>query len=330
MQLYCKVLRFTLRPPHQVTEINAQLEGSEGNAERHWLSNFEAPKERRLSELPFLAYFVYGVAEEASNLADVKARLSSRSNAITEVRSVLLSTLEVILDAGLIFQFVRVVHRLGYRGEIWKAHRNGTCKPLGEKRRKAWEYAIRPALQTIIEKVESVRTPSWQRDPQRYPPVLPNTFELRLWLLPYPADNEASVLNTFEHRVEQCRTFAEAIAAEISRLIATRLPWNREMEELKNLDQICTPSIQLLTAASLGSLKFDDSLELRCHCIDIAAKLISVIDLHETQHNDELDRALQNAQQTVLDGAKATSNGSETRRKTCCIPMVLIAFTTLR
>lgn len=49
-----------------------------------------------------------------------------------------------------------------------------------------WRQNTKPVLEKVIADVESYRhSPAWQSNPKRSPTVLPRTFHLELWLLPY-------------------------------------------------------------------------------------------------------------------------------------------------
>lgn len=52
-----------------------------------------------------------------------------------------------------------------------------------EQDREAWLTNGKPVILHIINRINALRTPAWQRDGNRQPAVLPPTFGLRLWLL---------------------------------------------------------------------------------------------------------------------------------------------------
>jgi hypothetical protein len=51
-----------------------------------------------------------------------------------------------------------------------------------------WQTYCKPLIQYMIERIETTRTPGWQCNPLRRPARLPDTFQLRLWLLTYVPD----------------------------------------------------------------------------------------------------------------------------------------------
>ncbi|EFQ87911.1 hypothetical protein PTT_16408 [Pyrenophora teres f. teres 0-1] len=97
-----------------------------------------------------------------------------------------------------------------------------------------WAASGKPIVEAMIAYVDSLRTREWERDPDRAPSVLPNTFPWRLLTLDYPlpsredtdADSELksetfakqlsaivdemSGLGVYHHRLEDLRTYLNA------------------------------------------------------------------------------------------------------------------------
>lgn len=75
-----------------------------------------------------------------------------------------------------------------------------------------WSAHGKPIIEAMIAYVDSVRTRAWDRNPDRQPAVLPDTFPWRLLLLefPWPGQND-----TDEGREAKCKRFADELAGVI-------------------------------------------------------------------------------------------------------------------
>ena len=67
---------------------------------------------------------------------------------------------------------------------------------------------------------ETIRTRDWERDPNRQPIVLPETFYLRLWLLKYPQVHisESTDLPFSTEQEGACKTFADQLAKTVDQI----------------------------------------------------------------------------------------------------------------
>jgi hypothetical protein len=75
----------------------------------------------------------------------------------------------------------------------------------------AWATNTRPVIEKIVYHLRSLRTASWQQNPDRRPSILPLEFPLRLWLLSYP-DLTHSVSSTDTNRITSYQIFAQELA----------------------------------------------------------------------------------------------------------------------
>ncbi|KAH7081447.1 hypothetical protein BKA63DRAFT_208471 [Paraphoma chrysanthemicola] len=75
-----------------------------------------------------------------------------------------------------------------------------------------WPENGRPIVEAMIEYVDSLRTRKWERDPNRKPAVLPDTFPWRLLTLDFPWPKRDDV---DELRETKCKQFANTLAAMI-------------------------------------------------------------------------------------------------------------------
>ncbi|KAF2656454.1 hypothetical protein K491DRAFT_597002 [Lophiostoma macrostomum CBS 122681] len=72
---------------------------------------------------------------------------------------------------------------------------------------KHWLEYKKPLVEAIILYVDSLRTRDWDRDANRQPAVLPDTFSWRLWLLKYPG-----IEGLEGDQDERCETFAQQVS----------------------------------------------------------------------------------------------------------------------
>ncbi|KAK7190338.1 hypothetical protein PSPO01_03313 [Paraphaeosphaeria sporulosa] len=118
----------------------------------------------------------------------------------------------------------------------------------------SWETNYKPLVEAIILYVESMHTREWERDPNRHPPVLPNTFHLRMHLLQYAAQHSDHPSNSEEH----CRAFATRVAKLVDQ-ISNGL-YHHKFLELK---------------ASLEYVRGDNRLRVACLLGDISKTRLS-------------------------------------------------------
>ncbi|KAF3904929.1 hypothetical protein ABW20_dc0109037 [Dactylellina cionopaga] len=72
---------------------------------------------------------------------------------------------------------------------------------------KQWRDRFQPVVEDVINYVDTLHTPEWERDPNRQPSVLPDIFPLRLWLLGYPGREKEKDGD----REANCKALAEEI-----------------------------------------------------------------------------------------------------------------------
>jgi hypothetical protein len=75
---------------------------------------------------------------------------------------------------------------------------------------KSWAEYQGPIVEAIVAYVEGLRTREWDRDPNRRPMVLPDTFRYRMWLLRYAAQHSPEAESG--HYETHCRKFADRVA----------------------------------------------------------------------------------------------------------------------
>ncbi|KAK3052113.1 hypothetical protein LTR09_006705 [Extremus antarcticus] len=111
-----------------------------------------------------------------------------------------------------------------------------------------WRQYCRPLVSKLVEKVEAMRTMEWQRDLNRKPAVLPNTYAARLWLLTWPC------MPWQPDHAERLQTFADELEAEIKALTANARPYHERFAELKSAALKVWPQDYCFLACTLGPL----------------------------------------------------------------------------
>ena len=116
--------------------------------------------------------------------------------------------------------------------------------------RSAWLANGKPTLLRILEKIDSLRTPEWQRDPHRQPAVLPDTFRLRLWLLEYPQLSRSS---------DACVPFAQQILSVLREVIDSGLWRHARLDDIRSALSRCWSEHRVHVACWLGKVDLEDS-----------------------------------------------------------------------
>jgi hypothetical protein len=84
-----------------------------------------------------------------------------------------------------------------------------------------WPLHGKPIVEAMISYVDSLRTREWERDPNRTPTVLPDTFPWRILLLdfPWPQPNDK-----YEYNEEKCKLFASQLNTIIDEISGSNAP----------------------------------------------------------------------------------------------------------
>ena len=120
-----------------------------------------------------------------------------------------------------------------------------------------WEQLEKPLLKRFIDEIDEIRTAEWQRDPNRTPAVLPDTYPMKLWLLSYPERREPQVTNE-----EELTRFVDELAAEVEKLGRSGRPYDKAFEKLTRVADFHGHQ-HCFMACQLGALdRFSDPPEL--------------------------------------------------------------------
>ncbi|KAI7220238.1 hypothetical protein KC333_g2494 [Hortaea werneckii] len=126
----------------------------------------------------------------------------------------------------------------------WGRGQLGIRKGMEPEDKREWDSKLRPVVEEMINRVESLRTEEWQRDPNRTPKVLPRTFPLRLWLLDYPVTSSE----------QETQVFAGEII-DLLRMIANdHRPYNQAFEDIKDAILNLNENEMAYVTVALGSL----------------------------------------------------------------------------
>ena len=116
--------------------------------------------------------------------------------------------------------------------------------------RSAWMENGKPILLRIFEKIDSLRTPEWQRDRHRQPAVLPDTFRPSLWLLDYPQLYRSS---------DACARFPQQILSALREVIDSGLWRHARLDDIRSTLSRCWPEHGVRVACWLGGVDLEDS-----------------------------------------------------------------------
>ena len=122
---------------------------------------------------------------------------------------------------------------------------------------KAWLTNGKPVILRIINRIDALRTPAWQRDRNRHPAVLPPTFGLRLWLLDYPQLHQSS------SAAESCAVFAQQVVSVLRETLDLGLAFHATLDEVQSATSRCLPQDGRRVACCLGNIEPEDSATLQ-------------------------------------------------------------------
>ncbi|OCL05452.1 hypothetical protein AOQ84DRAFT_379575 [Glonium stellatum] len=262
LDLYHQLCLANVRPPPELAHFNkCMAEGSpevrSSNEGRYWLSLFNNGRgafDDGGFNLPYLlrSVWVPAIVPEGLQIAQVQRVLLEQACALLQV-----PTLSFTYWNRFIQQFEPSLSTSDHdiaAGEVWLEN-------------------TKPVIEGIINHIESLRTREWQRDPHRKPAILPPTFRLKLWLLPYPSQLSSMTAP------EKCKCFAESISGLISEIAGGIGPYHEELQLLKTASLKCRSGDCALVACHLGDLS------------RTALSWLTIVDLLRVELADGLFRA---------------------------------------
>ncbi|KAF2724094.1 hypothetical protein K431DRAFT_165331 [Polychaeton citri CBS 116435] len=138
-----------------------------------------------------------------------------------------------------------------------------------KERREIWEKNHRPVVKKLLEWIDrDIRTPQWKADIARHPNVLPDTFEMRLYLLSYPG---APIWEP--ENVERRETFSAELVSLLHEISQT-LPYHHKFSQIKEVAFGIHEQSYINLAIALGSLNGKETLQEQTMRAELAMELL--------------------------------------------------------
>ncbi|KAF2156329.1 hypothetical protein K461DRAFT_275448 [Myriangium duriaei CBS 260.36] len=226
-----------LEPSPAIEKVNKTVRETpellNSDAGKHWLSQYGNGS----SALTHGVYQCLGTLANKQRLWETKVdngvTLENLQDFVIEAANVLFRRGELKLFDGLVTQHI---------GASWTA---------GGSHLQQWKSNTVPIIQCILQDIESYRTQKWQRDQNRTPTVLPDTFLLHIRMLPLPYSSVDEPAQNGDNAV-----FVAELSKLIDFLAARRSPYHKDWKLLKeNLVDKPRQADFTYFGLSLGSLK---------------------------------------------------------------------------
>jgi hypothetical protein len=172
LEEYIAYLQFTVAPPPSISALNKKLRDNVDSHSsmpvRFWLHHFADP-------------LVVSASEALISLFKKPDRLQNQVTA-NHIQEQFLKLFTLVLwnsgeDMGSLDEMMN---------HLWPRSRSNTIT-------KDWAEHSKPIFEAAIMYVEGLRTKEWQKNPERKPQALPDTFKWRMWLLAYSAQHSAAL-----------------------------------------------------------------------------------------------------------------------------------------
>ncbi|KAI7476427.1 hypothetical protein KC351_g9445 [Hortaea werneckii] len=226
LDTYADLMGTRLAPPTSVDAITQKvlndLELRKSNAGRHWLSIWWSSDSFVQHRGRYIESLLYHDLEPASD----------QCVSHDQVQKQVLRIFDLLLKQG----------DPSFSG--WGRRQLELRRGLTSEQRRDWDSNIRPVVVEIINRIESLRTEKWQRDPNRTPKALPRTFPLRLWLLNYPVTSSK----------QEAQIFATEIINLLHATANDHRPYQQAFEDIKDAVLKLNESNIAYVAVALGSL----------------------------------------------------------------------------
>ncbi|KAK3387822.1 hypothetical protein B0H63DRAFT_542278 [Podospora didyma] len=142
-----------------------------------------------------------------------------------------------------------------------------------------WNTNGLPLILRIIARIDSLRTPAWQQNPDRFPRALPDTLKLRVKLLRSPSDDPyCAKASTAAELESDIRAFTAQVVGLAEELVQRKTPYwelwswisKQIVEKVKAKDRL---RVALALAEAWEKTKEDGSM-VDCLKIELAGELI--------------------------------------------------------
>ena len=224
LNLYHRFVLINILRPQEIAALNKKLEGPEFRElqeTKHWLSMFG----RTPSSYFYKTFDLLSKFKRHGESTDPKCITMS------QVENLAFSQAKALLfypDSSQIESFMSLLKTPPF--EDYASSRS--AKAL---------------VKRVVDLIDSLRTPAWQRDPNRNPKVLPNTLTYRIWLLPYPARETSSI--------EEITVSANAIKDLLDEVCTPETAYHHHLAEFDHVVLATPDSRRVELACALGELK---------------------------------------------------------------------------
>ncbi|KAI6859542.1 hypothetical protein KC343_g6330 [Hortaea werneckii] len=233
LNAYADLMATRLAPPSNVDAITQKvlndLELRKSNAGCHWLSTWWSSDSSVQHRGRYIEALLYHDLEPASD------QFVSHD----QVQKQVLKIFDLLLKQG------------DPSSSGWGRRQLELRRGLTSEQRRDWDSNIRPVVVEIINRIESLRTEEWQRDPNRTPKALPRTFPLRLWSLNYPVTSSE----------QEAQVFAGEIINLLHATANDHRPYQQAFEDIKDAVLKLNENNIAYVAVALGSLADFSSID---------------------------------------------------------------------
>lgn len=220
LDLYHQYFLTITAPTNEIAAFTTKIKDSvslrDSNEGKHWLSLFTRKQDFSYNVLPRLITFPWKpsqLPENGTELAHVQDLVFEQATTLLHVHD------------------VNFTHWTDYLAVL-----EPPTHYQHQDNKNAWVENCKPVLSRIITHIESIRTPEWQRDPNRHPAILPDTFWTKLWLLPYP-----HLPLSIQASGSDSELFAREILAALREIVELGIANYEKFRQLKTALKRCEP-----------------------------------------------------------------------------------------
>ena len=233
LDLYQQFVLTNISPPTGLIKLNSRIKDDvklhQSNEGQHWLSLYDL-----------------GVRLQTGRVVSLltepwKSSAISDGIQISHVQEIVFEQAEALLQLGDV-----TFHRWNkFVISLLRQY----AKTRSDQDNKAWLANAKPMLLRIIRRIDTLRTPMWQRDPARQPAVLPPTFGLRLQVLDYPHLCPSSNVHA---------VFAQQLVSILQEILGLGLAHHAKIDEVESALSNCLPEDVIRVACYLGNIEPED------------------------------------------------------------------------
>ncbi|KAK3321516.1 hypothetical protein B0T19DRAFT_445273 [Cercophora scortea] len=153
--------------------------------------------------------------------------------------------------------------------------RERSRRVISTGRNKRWQENCIPLMQRIVDFIKSLRTDDWERNPDRFPSTLPDTFNIEIRMLPRFVSGDASGGPVSQEQIIQ---LANRIRHLIAELLRPGVPYHWGWGSLKGAvqgDQILPKKDYMRIACELGNVGHDKMKMPDYLALELANELVT-------------------------------------------------------